>query len=421
MSILNSIGSFLNKAPVPYVQKTASQEWFQTTSNAKSLTEMDAYNKVGTLYAIVNSLAHDTSSQCWHLFKKQTDSRRTYAYDYGDQKEIIDHPAIKLLNKPNPFMTMQLFIEISQQHLDLTGEAWWCVVSEYGVPYELWPLRPDRMTVVTDPNNYLTGYIYTTPDGQKVPFTPDQIIQLKSPNPLDTYRGTSPVQSILPDLEASRLSSEWNRNFFKNSALPGGIIQVEGNISDEQFYQMMTRWREQHKGVQNAHRVAVLDNGGKWVPTAFTMKDMQFAELRDLSAQTIREAFGFPKFMLGDVTDVNRANADASEYMYAKRMLIPRLERIKQALNVQLLPLFGSIGSGIEFDYDSPEPEDEQMEMAERLNKAQAAKTLVDAGYDPEEVLNVVGLPPMKHKGSQPLPSTTPINPEIEEDEGTDE
>lgn len=410
MSILANLGAFLNKAPVPYVQRSASADWFQSPQNAKSLTNMEAYGAVGTLFAIVNRLANDTSAQCWKLYMKQKDTRRRYAHTgMDDRKEVIDHMALKLLNKPNPFMTTQLFIEITQQHIDLAGESFWAVVSEYGIPYELWPLRPDRMTIVCDAEEYLTGYVYTTPDGRKIPMETDQIIHLKMPSPVDIYRGASPVSAILPDLESSRLSSEWNRNFFKNSAVPGGVIQVEGRLSDEDFYEMMLRWREQHKGVANAHRAAVLDNGGKWIPTSMTMRDMQFAELREVSSHVIREAFGFPKFKLGDVTDVNRANADASERMYARSLLKPRLERIKQALNTQLLPLFGSTGMGIEFDYDSPEPEDEEMEMQERLNKAQAAKTLVDAGYDPEAVLEVVGLPPMEHKGiTPPAPPTIP-------------
>jgi len=60
------------------------------------------------------------------------------------------------------------------------------------------------------------------------------------------------------------------------------------------------------------------------------MRDLQFAELRQVSATQILQAFGFPKFKLGDVTDVNRANAVASGTMYARSLLKPRLERIKQ-------------------------------------------------------------------------------------------
>lgn len=410
MSILANLGSFLNKAPVPYVQRSAAAEWFQSPQNAKSLTNMEAYSSVGTLFAIVNRLANDTSAQCWKLYQKQKDTRRRYAHTgMDDRKEVIDHMALKLLTKPNPFMTTQLFMEITQQHIDLTGESFWAVVSEYGIPYELWPLRPDRMTIVCDAENYLTGYIYTTPEGRKIPMETEQIIHLKMPSPVDIYRGASPVSAILPDLESTRLSSEWNRNFFKNSAVPGGVIQVEGRLSDDAFYEMMLRWKEQHKGVANAHRAAVLDNGGKWIPTAMTMRDMQFAELRDVSSQVIREAFGFPKFKLGDVTDVNRANADASERMYARSLLKPRLERIKQALNTQLLPLFGASGMGIEFDYDSPEPEDQELEMQERKNKSESAKLLVEAGWNPDQVLETVGLPPMEHNSEKPQPIAPPI------------
>jgi len=158
----------------------------------------------------------------------------------------------------------------------------------------------------------------------------------------------------------------------------------------------------------------VIENG-KWIPTTISMRDMQFAELRDVSSTVIREAFGMPKFKLGDVTDVNRATADASERMYARSLLKPRLERIKQALNNDLLPLFGVSGDGIEFDYDSPEPEDKEVEDKSFLQKATAAKMLVDAGYDPIGVLEAVQLPPVTHTKPVPVPNPTPppTNPNL--------
>lgn len=416
-AISRSFSSISNKAPVPYTQNAGVNEWFQAPQRGTATAPMEAYGAVGTLYSIVNRLANDTSAQCWHLYKKSKDNRRRYAYSgMDDRVEITDHAALKLLNKPNQFMTLQELIEITQQHIDLTGEGWWLLTNgSYGnFPIEIWPLRPDRVSVVTDPNEFLTGYIYTTPDGQKVPLEKESVIQMRMPNPMDIYRGIGPVQSILTDLDSAKYAAEWNRNFFRNSANPGGIIEVPEKLSDEDFKQLVTRWQEQHKGVNNAHRVSVIENG-KWIPTTISMRDMQFAELRDVSSTVIREAFGMPKFKLGDVTDVNRATADASERMYARSLLKPRLERIKQALNNDLLPLFGVSGDGIEFDYDSPEPEDKEVEDKSFLQKATAAKMLVDAGYDPIGVLEAVQLPPVTHTKPVPVPNPTPppTNPNL--------
>jgi hypothetical protein len=207
-----------------------------------------------------------------------------------------------------------------------------------------------------------------------------------------------PVQAILTDLDATRYSAEWNRNFFRNSAEPGGIIKVDHRLSDEEFDELSARWSEQHRGVANAHRVAILEQG-EWVDRKFTQKDMQFSELRTASADVIRQAFGFPKFAMGEVDDVNRATAEASTVWFAQYLTVPRLERVKAALNSELLPLFGPTATGLEFDYCDPVPANREADNAELTARSGAAKTLVDAGYEPVAVLEAVGLPEIEHVG----------------------
>jgi hypothetical protein len=72
------------------------------------------------------------------------------------------------------------------------------------------------------------------------------------------------------------------------------------------------------------------------------------------------------------------------------------LDRIKDALNHQLLPLFGSSGQGVEFDFDDPSLEDSEATNATLTAKANAAKVLVDAGGEFVSVLEELGLPAIK-------------------------
>jgi hypothetical protein len=272
---------------------------------------------------------------------------------------------------------------------------------------ELWVARPDRMAPVPSATDFVAGYVYTGPSGEQIPLDTDDVIFLRTPNPMDPYRGMGAVQTVLADLDATRYSAEWNRNFFINGAEPGGIIEVDKRLSDEEFDELKTRWDESHKGVSNAHRVAIIEQG-KWVQTKFSQRDMQFSELRSQSSEFIREAFGFPKPMLGTVEDVNRANAEAAEVVFARWLLVPRLERIKQALNSGLLPLYGKDAARtLEFDYDNPVPDDKQAEADELAAKAKAAKDLVGVGYNPQDVARVVGLPEMRFTGSAPAAPPT--------------
>ena len=191
-----------------------------------------------------------------------------------------------------------------------------------------------------------------------------------------------------------------------NSAEPGGIIQVDKKLSDAEFDEMCLRWKEQHQGVQNAHRVAVLEQA-TWVDRKYTQRDMQFAALREMNREIIREAFGFPKPLLGTTTDVNRANAEAAEVVFARWCVRPRLEKIKMALNEKLLPQFGTSGKGLFFDYEDPTPQDRAQDTAEMTAKTAALALLTGAGFDAAEVCQMLDLPELAR--TAPAPAPTPF------------
>jgi phage portal protein BeeE len=152
--------------------------------------------------------------------------------------------------------------------------------------------------------------------------------------------------------------------------------------------------------------VAVLEQG-KWVKNGFSMRDMQFTELRNVSRDIMREAFGISKTMLGQTEDVNRATAEAAEVVFGRWHLVPRLERIKGALNETFLPMFGTTGSGLEFDYENPVPESIEQTNADRDSRISGAVALVGAGWAPDQALEVMGLPPMDFVGRAEAPSVS--------------
>jgi HK97 family phage portal protein len=368
---------------------------------------------VGTLFAITSRISQDIAGVEWRLYRASADARRTTATTPRPRTEITKHPALQVWNHPNKFMSRQQFLEITSQHQELVGEQYWFPAQDgtFNFPVELWPVRPDKMQEVPSATDFLAGWIYRGPDGERVPLNTDEVIQLKSPNPTNIYRGLGAVQSILTEVDAVRYSAEWNRNFFINGAQPGGVIEVENNLTDDEFTEFNSRWRESHQGVANAHKVAMLEGGMKWVDVNFSQKDMQFAELRNVSRELMMEAWGIGKTMLGQTEAVNRATAETAEYIYSKRLLISRLDRIKGALNNSFLPLFGPLGEGVEFDYDSPVPEDLDREASERTSKSDAVVKMIQVGFDPSEVLELYGLPDLTYVEKEVAPIVQPPEP----------
>ena len=392
-----------NRSPVPLVSRRASGLGILTGSGQNMAGQLQAMERIGIVLAIVDSLAGNVADVEWKLYRKprgKTDAERT---------EVTEHPALVVLNRPNRFMTRQELFEVSQQHIELVGEAWWVFARDGRVdmPLEIWPVRPDRMAPNEHPLDYIDGYTYTTPDGGKVRLEDNEVLFARRPNPWDAYRGLGTLQSVLMHADSERYTAEWNRNFFLNGAPPGGLIEVEKRLSDPEFDEMSERWADQHRGVANAHRVAILENGAKWKDVLYTAKDMMLVELLALSDEKIRQAWSFPKPMLGTVEDVNRANAEAATYVFAKWHLVRRLNRWKAALDNDFLPLFPA-SEGLEFDFESPVPEDEAAENAERDSKVKAVIDLIAAGFEVDAVLGWADFPALPYTKPAPPPAPSP-------------
>lgn len=405
--IINQVQSFPQQHPIPFNSTmNTSQGGLFGNGTGDRFTLMNQMGAQGTLFAVIQLLS--TGSQAmggWKLYTKNRDGRVRYTTsDRGSdqRRERLNHHAINLWNQPNEFMTGQEFREIGWQFMELVGEWYWVMnrgPNGKGLPLEIWPVRPDRMEPVPHPQKFLSGWVYTGPNGEQVPLLTSEVIQIKYPNPLDIYRGLSAVQALLADIDSAKYTAEWSRNFFLNSATPGGIVQFQKRLTDPEFNEFTNRWREQHQGVARGHRVGVLEQGALWVPNTYTMQDMQFVELRQLSANNIREAYRIHPSMLGMVEDVNRANAETAEEVHIRWHEIVRLNRLKGVLNMKYCKMFNGAADDVEFDYDDPSPASADDANDELMAKSNALEKLVTIGFDPEDACEVVGLPAMAYVG----------------------
>lgn len=404
MSLRSLLGGIVDQAPVPYVSRRGSLPIVYGSGGYKTQSgQLEAFSNTGVLHGVVSKLASTTSLVKWNLFKSAPSGLDE------DRVQVTRHAALIVQSRPNPWMGWQEFAETFQQHIELAGEGWWVLdrSGPGGSPLEMWPVRPDRMKPVPSRDKFIAGYIYCGPDGEEVPLSVDQVIFLRTPDPRNIYRGLSPISALAADLGNEAAQAAWSRSFFNNSANPGGIIKVGRRLGDGEWEELVTRWNQQHRGVTNAGRVAVLEEGD-FIPLSYTQKDMQFVESRGFTKQAILDAYAFPKFGLGDVDDVNRATAEASMAMFSQTLSVPRLERIKAALNGEFLPMFGATARGLEFDYENPVPADQETENDTLTAKVSALVQLIDAGADSMQACDAVGLPHMDFTKPEPVkvPST---------------
>lgn len=428
MSLIGRALAVRNDAPVPMGRPGGALNlaYPYGSAGADDAALLRAYRRNGTARVNIGLLAYTVASQEWKLFRKQPqDGRRRYTTsDQGsDQRtEVVNHQALNVLARPAqvtyegvtiPAFTRMQMMELAGIWFEATGKAHLIIDRDprSSIPLGLWPVPPTRMQPVGGgPTNWLRGWIYTSPDGrEQIPLDPTDVLFLRSPDPEDLFGGCGALEAVLPQIEAIRSASDWNRNFFLNGARPDGVLQTDGELTDDQFDTLAERWRESHQGTARAHRIAVLENGVTYVPAQQSMRDMDFVQLMAGGGDRVRESIGVGKTMSGVSDDVNRANAQTAQEVYAAWLIRPRLNRWRDLFNGQFLALFGSAGTDVEFDYVYPEPVNREADNAELTAKCAAFAALVGAGADPEDAAMVVGLPAMRMRiTARDIPAVPP-------------
>lgn len=397
-----------NSSPVPLVPRRRNVFSMHGAGSQGMLAYLEAYASDPVIRPIVSRLQQSVSEAEWKLFVKSRTG------DPQDRTPVNDHALLDFLAMPNKFMTWAEIVARGQQHWELVGETSIVLGLQPGIPFPIdaWVLRPDRITPVPDPYDFLLGWLYTAPgDGEKIPIETGELLRMVDPDPLDPYRGMGAVQALIRDLDATRYAKEWQGQFFANSAQPGGMIQLDHRVGDVQFEELQARWAESHQGLSKAHRIAILEDNAKWIQNSFSLKDLQMAELESLGRDKTLAAFGMPKSMIGVVEDVNRANAEAGVFMFARWMTKPRLQNWKQMLNRQLVPYFDPRGQ-LELDYTDPVPENSDANITELKTKADVVVELVKQGFDADAVLEMVDWPDLGYEAPAP-PITQSPSPEM--------
>ena len=95
---------------------------------------------------------------------------------------------------------------------------------------------------------------------------------------------------------------------------------------------------------------------------AVSQRDMDFVKQMQFSRDKMLAIFRVPRTVLGITDDVNRANAEATDLVFARRTIRPKIRRIVEQLNEFLLPLYGD-SSDLFIDFVDPVPENEELKL----------------------------------------------------------
>lgn len=253
------------------------------------------------------------------------------------RRRADDHPLYELLHlQPNPYQTSFEWRESLMMNVLMRGDAFteidW---SNGGQVRALWPLWPQYMTMYRAPDRSI-WYEYTQPGVADKVMQAHQVLHV----PCLAYsgmRGRGILALAAPTIGLGKAAEQYGSAFFSNGARPSVALEYPGVLSDQAFNRLRKKWEEDHGGLENAQRVAILEEGMKLTSYGTAPEDAQFLETRKFQRNEVAAVLRLSPSMLGDTEAQSYASMEQEMLRHVQLALMPWYVRIEQRLSVALM------------------------------------------------------------------------------------
>lgn len=288
---------------------------------------------------------------------------RLYRGSDNDKQAVARGRAHDLLRHVNPHWTWPRLARMDELSMGLWGQTFWALEpGRDGLPSEIWWMRGDRVRPVPHETEYLDpqiGYLYEpVHGGELIQFKSSEVVHFRYPNPLDEFGSLAPLVAARLAADTGSAMQKANRNLFVNGMMGGGLIVPatdKVSFSKDQAQDLEQQFASRMRGVDKAHRWAVLRYEAKVQALNVSPKDAEFVNGMNLTLRQVANAYGIPSPLLNDLAESNLAIlAELVRAMWA-HTLVPDSQLRSAEIVEQLLPRFaGRVGEPdhAEFDYD---------------------------------------------------------------------
>lgn len=334
----------------------------------------------GPIYIALRVLMAQAASAVCKAYKWHPDAKMG-----GDQeaKQYLPRqdPISRLMNMPNRWDSGRTMRARAVMQRALTG-MWlgWRVdegvpwTNENDTPKEIWTVPTGTYTAVPpssmSPNGayrvmpFWPGPYATLPGtwqsgGVVVPA--ENMVVSSHPHPLTYKEGLSPLAACAEELDTINAIGRARKSIMKRVPVPGGTVEMDSqalwpdkaqlNRINAQIYNMIG-------GADKAGKPAILGPGMKWVQSKIQGYELPWGDSWDQLLRFVFAVFGVTQSMVG----MNESSSYAALYAALKQFdlftMIPELDDLADAFNMQVIwPFFGE-EYGIEFETKKVSDED---------------------------------------------------------------
>lgn len=250
----------------------------------------------------------------------------------GQRESAINHPLYDVLRyQPNGFQTPFEYRESLQMAAGLRGNGYSFIDRHPdGNVAALWPLCNDKVQVMKGGD--LLPY-YRIAGGEALPMRMVHHIRWLGTK---HYVGCSPLELHADTLGLAQAVRQFTAKSFQNGVSVSGVIERPREapaIKDQKVIDnLVDQWGRKFGGMDNAKKVALLQEGMTFKPVSMTNVDAEIVAILKVAGTDIARIYKIPLPMVNDLEKSNYNTLEQLLIQFVVFALLPWVKRHEQAM-----------------------------------------------------------------------------------------
>ena len=199
-----------------------------------------------------------------------------------------------------------------------------------------WPLRPDLTAPVLRGDDLF--YEVRPAHGGESTFLPARNVLHIQGLGGNGYQGYSVIQYHREAIGLGKATEQYGSAFFGNNATPSGVLSHPAVLGETARENLRREFEDKHGGLDNVHRIALLEEGLKWTQIGIPAKDAQLLESKTFSVLDVSRMYQIPPHMLGEMSSATFSNIEEQTIAFVQMTMLRWLTKWETEIDFKILP-----------------------------------------------------------------------------------
>lgn len=324
-------------------ESRGSSSWFTNGDvsfggTSKTSVNSESVFQVNAVFAAVSLIADTISTLPVDVYTRDGDSRVPY------------RPAPSWIRQPDVDVPREAFYNALIVSLLLDGNAFVRLfANRSGEIVNMVVLNPSTVTIERNG----IGRLQFIVEGEGKPLGADEVVFIPDVVRPGEVRGVSRVEALKENFSLALAMEKFASSFFGGGTNLAGVIEVPGNITQEQSDALRNGFDKAHSGWQRGHKTGVLSGGATWKQVQIDPEKSTITESRNQAVLDVCRAFNVPPHLLA-ITEGSSsyASVEQTNLAWVTHSLRPIIQKIEGAFNPLLARYPNGVDAFIKFNLD---------------------------------------------------------------------